>query len=211
MGRHDLTLGIAIKGRSGLACGLYAATPVLTATGWVAMSDLDRGDLLVTRDHGLSPIVTLRTEIRAALWAVLFPAGTFDNDGPVLLPPGQPVLVQTLHALPFCGEPQVLVPAAALEGWRGIAPHVPAMAEPILQIRLQRPGLVQAGPGLVTATEGTDTPDRDLIHLLLTAPSHPVLPLAAARHLVATLMAEEAGIGLRAADQAAVFRPENRV
>lgn len=210
MGRHDLTLGIAIKGRSGLASGLYASTPVLTATGWMPLADLGQGDLLVTSDHGLSPIVALRTEIRVALWAVLFPEGALGNDAPVLLPPGQPVLIRSPHAMPFCGEPQALVPAAALEGWRGIAPHVPDTAEPILQLRLSRPGLVEAGPGLVVAVEGAETPERDLIRLLLTAPGLPVLPLAAARHLVATLIAAETGRGLRAADQAALFRPENR-
>ncbi len=211
MGRHDLTLGIAIKGRAGLASGLYASTPVRTATGWVPMAELGPGDLLATLDHGLSPIVATRPEIRAALWGVLFPEGAFDNEDEVLLPPGQPVLVRTPHALPFTGAAQALVPAAALEGWRGIAPHVPDRAEPILQMRLSRPGLVQAGPGLTVGIEGIETAEVDLIRLLLTAPAHPVLPLAAARHLVATLIAEETGQGLRAVDQAALSWPPARL
>ncbi len=210
MGRHDLALGIALRGRAGLASGLFASTPVLTATGWVRMADLDPKDLVVTRDHGLSSIVTLQTENRVALWAVRFPEGALGNVAPVLLPPGQPVLVQTPHAFPFCGEAQALVPAAALEGWRGIAPHVPDTAEPILQLRLARSGLVEAGPGLVVAVEGVKAPGRDLIRQLLTAPALPVLPLAAAQHLIAILIASETGRALRAADQATLFRPENR-
>jgi hypothetical protein len=43
MGRHDLTLGAVLKGRSSLATGLYASTPVLTPTGWVPMADLSAG------------------------------------------------------------------------------------------------------------------------------------------------------------------------
>lgn len=204
MGRHDLTLGVAIKGRSGLASGLYASTTVLTATGWVDMSDLSAGDLLVTRDQGLSPIVSIRPELRAALWGVLFPDGALGNQVEVLLPPGQPVLVKTAYALPFTGDALALLPAAALEGWRGIAPHVPSTAEPILQMRLSRPGLVQAGLGLFVGVEGIANAEVDLIALLFAAPHRPVLPLAAARHLVAAMIAEETGQGLRAASQAAL-------
>ena len=210
MGNHDLTLGAILKGRSGLASGLYAATPVLTATGWVTMADLVPGDLIVTRDHGLLPIVMIATETRAALWAVLFPKDALGNEGPVLLPPGQPVLVESAHALPFGGETTTLVPAASLEGWRGIAPFVPSSRETILQMRLGRPGLVQAGPGLILGVEGIDSGEVDLIRSFFHAPKHAVLPLAAARRLVASLIAEEAGQSLRTCDQAAL-RPENRL
>lgn len=210
MARHDLTLAIAIKGRAGLACGLYASTPVLTATGWVAMADLCPGDLLVTADHGLAPLAATAPETRQALWGVLFPGGALDNEEEVLLPPGQSVLIRSPHAMPFTGEPQALVPAAALEGWRGIAAHVCEAPEPILQIRLPRPALVQVGPGLIVGVEGAASEEVDLIRLLLTAPAHPVLPLAVARHLVALLMAAETGLGLRAAAQLNWFRSEKR-
>lgn len=204
MGRLDLTLGVAIKGRSGLACGLYASTPVLTATGWADMSDLSVGDLMVTRDQGLSPIVSIRPELRAALWGVIFPESALGNQVKVLLPPGQPVLVKTAYALPFTGEALALLPAAALEGWRGVGPHVSNTAEPILQMRLSRPGLVQAGPGLFVGVEGNASAEVDLIALLFAAPHRPVLPVVAARHLVAAMIAEETGQGLRTAGQAAL-------
>ena len=210
MGRHDLTLGTALTGRVGLATGLYASTAVQTPTGWVKMADLGPGDLVVTRDHGLSAIVDIRPELRVALWGVLFPAGALGNDTEVLLPPGQAVLVQSRHALPFTGEACALVPAAALEGWRGIAPHVPLCAEPIVQMLLARPGLVHAGPGLAVGVDGAAPAEVDLIRLLLTAPPHPVLPLAVARHLVATLIAEQTGQSLRQMGQAAAVKPDNR-
>jgi hypothetical protein len=210
MGRHDLTLGSALKGRAGLACGIYASTPVETATGWVAMEDLAPGDLVVTRDAGLCPIVTVAPETRDALWAVRFPEGALGNLEEVLLPPGQPVLIETPYATPFTGETQVLVPASSLEGWRGIAPQVPFCPEPILLMRLSQPGAVAVGQGLRLGIEGVETGEADLIRLLFGPPERVVLPLAAARHLVAAMIAEEAGQGLRVCDQAAVLRPENR-
>ena len=201
MGRHDITLSRS-GSRTALAAGLYAPTPVLTAFGWQVLSDLVPGDLVVTRDHGLTPIAAIRPEIRPALWSVHLPPGAMGNGTAVTLPPGQPILVESRFALPFCGETSALVPAMALEGWRGIAPHVPARTEPILQLLLSRPGILFAGPGLLTAAPGIEA-TFDLMQLLR-PPTHPVLPLAAARQLVASLIAAEAGHGLL---QAALLPP----
>lgn len=210
MGRHDLTLGIALKGRASLACGLYTSTPVLTATGWVEMGELSAGDLVVTREAGLCPIVTIAPEPREALWAVRFPEGALGNLEEVLLPPGQPVLIETPHAMPITGETEVLVPAAALEGWRGIAPQLPLSPETILIMRLSRPSLLEVGQGLVIGVEGVATGESDLIQLLFSRSERAVLPLAAARHLVAAMIAEEAGQALRRDAQAALLRLVNR-
>lgn len=210
MGRHDLTLGIALKGRAGLACGLYTSTAVLTATGWVEMGALSPGDLVVTREAGLCPILTITPEPRDALWAVRFPEGVLGNLEEVLLPPGQPVLIETAYAMPFTGETEVLVPAAALEGWRGIAPQVPLHPEIILGMRLCQPGLLEVGQGLVIGVEGANTGSADLIRLLYGPAERAVLPLAAARHLVTAMIAEEAGQALRGGDQAALLRVANR-
>lgn len=199
MGRHDITLnpfGNPSGSRTALATGLYASTPVLTATGWQTMASLAPGDLILTRDLGLTPIAASQTELRPALWSVRLPAGALGNDAPVMLPPGQPVLIESRFALPFCGECIALVPAMALEGWRGIAPHVPAQTEPILQLRLQRPAIGFIGPGVMVGFDSVDPIAFDLKQLLQ-APTRPVLPLAAARHLVASLIAAEAGKSLR--------------
>ncbi len=203
MGRHDISLS-ASGNRSVLATGLYGPTPVLTASGWRALADLAPGDLVETQDQGLTPVATIRPELRPALWSVHLPPGACGNATALTLPPGQPVLIETRFALPFCGETSALVPAMALEGWRGIAPHVPARTEQMLQLHLHRPGILFAGPGLRAYAPGTDAV-FDLMHLLQ-PPTHPVLPLAAARQLMASLIAEEAGLGLL---QAAALRPPN--
>ncbi len=186
MGRHDITLSPS-GNRHVLATGLYASTLVLTAFGWRSLSDLAPGDLVVTKGHGLTPIFSLHPEIRPALWSVHLPPGALGNDTALTLPPGQPILIESRFALPFCGETCALVPAMALEGWRGIAPHVPARTERILQLHLNRPSILFAGPGLLAGVPGTDT-GFDLMQLLQ-PPTHPVLPLAAARQLVASLIA----------------------
>ena len=207
MARHDITLGLA-GGASRLACGLYAATPVLTAFGWRCMADLAPGDLVLTGDSGLAAVRLIRPDLRAALWSVLVPPGALGNETAILLPPGQPVLIESRFALPFCGEAVALVPATALEGWRGIIPHVPPQPEPILHIQLARSGTIFAGPGLRAGVEGTTDSPFDLARLMQ-APCRPQLPLAAARLLVASLIAEEAGQSLYQS-QAAALRAPNR-
>lgn len=206
MGRHDHRLAAVLKGRSSLATGLYASTQVETPRGWVSMEDLSAGDLVMTRDHGALPILATQPERRAALWAVRFPEGALGNDEEAFLPPGQPVLIESAFALPYTGEARALVPAAALEGWRGICPHVQASAETILQMRFSLPALVPAG-GLVVGVEGVDTAEVDLIRRLMARPGPATMPLAAARHLVAAMVAEETGVALRVQ---AALRPENR-
>ncbi len=206
MGRFDPTLTLA-HGRNRLARGLYASTPIQTAFGWRPLAALTPGDLVMTRDEGLKPIAAIHPEFRPALWSVRLPEDVFGNPQAVMLPPGQSVLIRTDYALPFSGDDLALVPATALEGWRGIAPHVPASTEPVLQLRLDRPGVLYAGPGLMIGCEGSDDSAFD-INRLLDGPSRPTLPLAAARHLVAHLVADEASATL-AGYQAAALRPPN--
>ena len=209
MTRHDSTLGFA-GGASRLACGLYAATPVLTAMGWRRMADLAPGDLVLTGETGLAAVRVIRPDLRAALWSVLVPPGSLGNATAILLPPGQPVLIESRCALPFCGEAVALVPATALEGWRGIAPQVPPHPEPILHVQLARPASIFAGPGLRVGVDGTDDSPFDLARLVQ-EPCRPQLALAAARQLMASLIAEEAGLALALhRSQATALRAPNR-
>ncbi len=195
MGRHEFSLTGGAR-RVVLATGLYASTPVHTALGWLPVGDLKPGDLVLTRDDGLMPIITSQTEFRRALWSVRLPQDAIGNCATTLLPPGQPVLVRSLFAMPFSGDDLGLIPATALEGWRGIAPQVPASPEPILQLRLSRPSVLFAGPGLMVSCDGSDQTRFDLKQLLH-CPSRPVLPLAAARQMVSSLVAEEASAFLK--------------
>ena len=206
MARHDPTLMLS-AGRTALVSGLYASTPVRTAFGWQPVSDLGSGDLVMTKDDGLRPIVDVQTERRQALWSVRLPQGAIGNSEMVMLPPGQPVLIQTGYAMPFSGDDLALIPATALEGWRGVAPHVPARGEAILHLRLDRATILFAGPGLMVGCEGMIDNAFD-IKRLLDGQVRPTLPLAAARHMVAHLVADEAGAGF-GAYQATALRPPN--
>ncbi len=206
MGRHDPNFHLSFN-RCALQRGLYASTPLRTAFGWRPLSDLGPGDLVMTQEDGLRPIADLRTAPQPSLWSVRLPQGALGNAEAVMLPPGQPILIRTAYAMPFSGDNLALVPATALEGWRGIVPHVPAMPEAIVQIRLDRPATLAIGPGLLTGCEGMLAPAFD-VQRLLDSPSRPILPLAAARQMVAHLVADEACGAI--SDYQATFRAPKR-
>jgi hypothetical protein len=207
MGRHDPSLKLPVS-HSALIRGLYASTPVQTAFGWRPASTLAAGDLVMTRDDGLRQITSIETARQQALWSVRLPVGAIGNENIIMLPPGQPILIKTIYALPFSGDDLALVPVTTLEGWRGIAPHVPAQTEAILHLRLDRAGILFIGPGLMAGCEGTEDSAFD-IQSLLDSPSRPTLPLAAARHMVAHLVADEASAVLASCQAADRWPPPN--
>lgn len=172
-----------------LGQGFLPSTLVETPEGWRLVGTLTAGDRLVTAGHEALPLVAVERSFvpAAGTWAMHLPAEAFGNRAPLHLAPGQRLLVEGKAALPHCGDIRALVPALALEGWRGVEPHVPLFPKAPVMLRLIRPALIHAGPGLWLACAGSlahpSVPDAE-------AP--PELPLAAARQLVAALMCAEA-------------------
>lgn len=123
-----------------LADGFDAATLIATETGWVAAADLRPGDRVVTFDHGLQ---VLRRTGRAAPGTaaaapLLVPAGALGNRRALTLLPGQSVLLDSDAAERLYGDPFALVPAVALDGWKGIVRAEPR--HPIAQVQLEFDG-----------------------------------------------------------------------
>jgi len=110
------------------ADGLIAGTRIATDRGWQDVADLRAGDRIVTFDHGLQPVravgrgtVTSVAHLPRAARPLHVPPGALGNRRALTLLPGQTVLIESDRAEALYGDPFVLVPAAALEGWNGIA------------------------------------------------------------------------------------------
>ena len=207
MGRHDSSLRVFGQ-RMSLATGLYASTLIRTAFGLQPAATLRPGDLVMTQDLGLVPVACVRPEPRQALWSVRIPAAALGNPDAVMVPPGQPLLIRTSWAMPFSGDDLALVPATALEGWRGIAPHVPARTEAILHLRLDQPAILWIGPGLLAGCDSNDDAAFDMKRFMQ-LPRRPTLPLAAARHMVAQLVADETCSAFKTLQAADLRDPPN--
>lgn len=172
-----------------LGDGFLPSMLVETPGGWRAVGALVAGDRLVTADHGALPLVAVERSFRpaAGTWAMRLPAAALGNRDAAHLVPGQLVLVADAAALPHCGASRALVPALALEGWRGVEPHVPLFPEAPVLLRLTRAALIHAGPGLWLACAGS------MAQPVAADPdAPPELCLSAARRLVAALIGQAA-------------------
>ncbi|MEM6760968.1 MAG: Hint domain-containing protein [Pseudomonadota bacterium] len=106
------------------ARGLMAGTRVGTSMGWRRVEALQAGDLVLTFDNGLQPLVELRREIfwvtpETGLETVLIPAGAMGNAVDVELLPDQGVLIESDAACDAHGDPFAVVRAKVLAGFRG--------------------------------------------------------------------------------------------
>lgn len=172
--------------------GLLPQTQVATARGWVPVGRLQPGDMVLTFDHGAQPLLEIAPPpddlIRPARErAVAVPTGALENRSPMVLLPGQAVLLETDHAEDLFGDPFALAPAAALVGLRGIV-SVEMPADPGLRLRFGQDQIIYAhGSTLVfcAASEGANRSE------LAQAP----LSMQDARRLVQRLVEDEHVVG----------------
>lgn len=176
-----------------VAEGLYALTPVATPQGWVRAGSLVPGAEVLTFDGGpvrVASVSTQRLDPRAprSAWPLQVPMEVLGNTEPAVLLPEQGVMVDSDLAEDLFGDPFVSVPASALEGWRGII-RVPPLAQNVVKLAFDAPALIYAGGDMIVVCPGL--PMLSLAHGDL-GTSVPPLGPAAARHLVACMMAAEA-------------------
>lgn len=185
------------------ARGIVAGTRVATVGGWRTVEDLLPGDPVMTVDNGPQRLVDVR---RRALWSgpepcpaelspLAVPPTALGNRTALLLLPEQLVLVESDLAEASYGAPFVLIPAAALEGWRGIEPIAPHRRVETVSLHCAGDEIVYAnGVGLIhcppreAAADAAPPPGRPA----RTPSGYAVLPLDMARIMVACLIAEDA-------------------
>ena len=115
-------------GATGVMTGIVGTTRVATSMGWREVSALQAGDMVLTFDGGLQRVakVTRRAlwtgegRCPERFWPLLVPAGAIDNAVPMLVLPRQGVMLESDIAEAVLGDPFALIPAAALEGVRGV-------------------------------------------------------------------------------------------
>lgn len=120
--------GVVFDGASHRMTGFTAGTRLATAMGWRPAEAITVGDEVLTFDHGVQMVVavTRGTHIAAAgdlpAFAVPIhvPIGAIGNEEPMVLLPDQIVMLESDAAETLTGDPFALVPASALEGFRGI-------------------------------------------------------------------------------------------
>lgn len=178
--------------------GIMAGTRIASAIGWRPVEALAEGDMVLTFDHGMQAVRAVRRRVVWAadstpdLWPLDVPPGALGNRNPMVLMPGQSVVIESDLAEDSFGDPFVLIPAEVLEGYRGIARLRPADRIEVVTLTFDRDEVVFANSGaMFLCGQGAD-----LIEDMIAErhPGYTVLPLDVADHFVACLEAEEAPV-----------------
>lgn len=141
---------VPVPGLSRPQAGLPGATLVETATGWRPAAALCPGDRIATWDGGYRPLVAVRArQIRPeGLTMIRVPGGALNNCAQVWLRPDQQVLIRS----PFVGAvleaEAVLLPAAALAGFRGIDCGAPEAPLTLVALQFASDEVIFAATGL---------------------------------------------------------------
>lgn len=122
--------------------GITSGTPVMTDSGWLDVAQVVEGDLIMTLEKGPQRVTSVRRRTFGANLHTFWPNGLVyvpDNAlGPAeayYLLPGQEVMLDPSLASAMFDDPAMLVPAAALEGIRGITRVMPIDLIEVLELR----------------------------------------------------------------------------
>lgn len=182
----------------GQAEGIVAGTQIATAMGWRPVEAIAVGDMVMTFDHGLRPVVAVhRSHLYAGrnacprhMMPIAVPEGALGNAAPMLLLPEQNVLVESDLAEAVFGDPFALVPAAALEGYRGIDRITPHQRVEIVVLQFAEDEVIYAnGTGMIHCASVHST---SIDAMLDDSTAYSALPMDMARAIVAQMIEADA-------------------
>jgi hypothetical protein len=137
-----------------LRSGLVAGTRVETARGWKPVEQVMTGERVQTWDGGLQPVTKVERTLYGADLAeaypdglLMVPGGALNTCDAVYLLPEQHILLESVVAEEVLGRPAVLVPAAALEGHRGIMRVMPVDLVEVVTLSFDEEEIVYANTG----------------------------------------------------------------
>lgn len=176
--------------------GLLAGTHVASNLGWRPVEALTRGDQVLTFDHGMMPIVDVQREtvllnekeMDPRFCPLLVPRDALNNRVPMYLMPDQGVLLESDLVEDLQGDPFAVVPACALEGYRGIERMLPDTHLPLITLRFASDEVIYLEAGLL----GYAPAKRDLLTDPAESVLYSVLSHCEARDLVQAMIATEA-------------------
>lgn len=179
-------------GATGAMTGIIGTTRLATPEGWRDAATLQAGDMVMTFDGGFQPLRAVRRRLLWSgpgpcperFWPLLVPAGAIENVKPMTIPPRQGVMLESDLAERALGDPFALIPAAALEGARGVERVFPKDAIEVICLDFGADQVVFAEHGaLLFCPAGCDLVQRALTGRAQHSP-YRMLPEASAAELV---------------------------
>ncbi|MFL4468423.1 Hint domain-containing protein [Tateyamaria armeniaca] len=183
--------GAALKTR-----GLLAGGHIATAMGWRPVEAIAAGDLVLTFDHGLRPVMEVHRETfwvadmmaPASYASVFVPSGALGNSQDLELLPDQGVLIESEAACDAHGDPFAIVPAKALAGYRGISRIESKTRIEVITLVFERAEVIYAQGGALVHCPPVEVRISDIG---LQKDIYDVIPADEARFLVECMMVED--------------------
>ncbi|WP_406645334.1 Hint domain-containing protein [Aliisedimentitalea scapharcae] len=179
-------MGMMITGQDGFLCG----THVVSNLGWRRVDALCVGDKVLTFDNGMRTIVEIQREtltrpaegMPRSRWPMMVPEGALLNRRAMSIMPDQGVFIESDLVVDALGDPYAIVPARALDGYRGIEPANPHTELTLTTLAFAQDEVVYAEGGMLAycpcARELLDAGAEDDAH------TYQVLSLQEARTLI---------------------------
>ena len=176
--------------------GFLAGTHVASNLGWRLVEALSVGDRVLTFDHGMQEIIELHRETILMTDDILMdpqcpiyvPQDALHNRVPMWVMPDQGILVESDLAMDAQGDPFAIVPACALEGYRGIHRAPTGQVLELVMPRFAQDEVIYLEAGLLGFSA---TPTSVLDSAGSSDGLYRILPQDVARELVVAMMAEE--------------------
>jgi len=172
--------------------GLIAGTKVATNNGWAPIETIREGQQVLTFDGGLQTVIGVTRHTLMAdnntleSWPMFVPAGALGNREDMTILPHQSVMIESDTAEEMTGDPFALIPAAALEGLRGITQARPSEWVEVIQLHFAQDEIVFANIGALFLCRAQTNLLSDA-----GASGYDVLDLDSAEDLVECLMIED--------------------
>lgn len=177
--------------------GLLAGTHVASNLGWRPVEALAPGDKVLTFDHGMQVIAELHREtirppegeLQPARCPLYVPRDALMNRVPMWLMPDQGVLLESDLVEDAQGDPFAVVPACALEGYRGIRRMHPGAELELVMPRFAQDQVIYLEAGML----GFAAAPRNLMcgRVFAEESAYRLLPPEEARGLVLAMIAED--------------------
>lgn len=184
---------------TGIATGLVSGTKIATNIGWRIVEAIAPGDQVLTFDGGMQVVSSITRSVLWSsakncpehLWPLEVPAGALGNQREMMLLPEQNVMTESDAAEDIFGDPFMLIPAAALDGFRAIIRVKPYKEIVVYTLHFEREQVVFACSGVLFHCPSDAT--ASLLDMDQRAPVYAALSLKEAGMLVECMATENHG------------------
>lgn len=184
--------GVDVMG-GGMASGLISGTRVATNIGWRSVEAIAPGDHALTFDGGMQVVRRITRSVLWSspsscpehLWPLNVPVGALGNQQEMYLLPEQNVMLESDAAEDCFGDPFALIPAAALNGFRGITRVKPHEKIVVYTLHFDQEQVVFACSSALF-----HCPSDDLLDMSQDDANYQALPMTAASVLVERMAQE---------------------